>query len=204
MKIEGSKIILEKGDKFSIEVESTAADAVQQPQVAPAPEAIKPGQPISFNLKIYNDRPQPVVIDNKINFVVSNPDKNGLYYGDNGGKAYTGSYNRVAYIVGGDYKEKSITIPALGSVDLKIEYSAVTGSIWKNDGITIFGLNVVTGLGGRTPVPESYVKGPLWPSSRGKSNVLLYVSGDSNVVVPTCLSSNKEFLDGEAYVVRIS
>lgn len=203
MKIEGNRIILEAGDKFEVIVGASAnADAeVQKPNGDM--EVKKPGQPVTFNLKIKNTRPTAVVIDNKINFVLANPDKNGFYYGDNNGGAYLGPYNRIAVVLNGSYVQRSITIPAYGEVVLPISYQEITGAVWCERGTKKYGTDVVTGMGGRNLVPESFVNEPSWPSTRGKSNVLLYVDGNSNVVVPTCLSGDVLFENNATYEIKI-
>ena len=203
MKIDGNKVILEAGDKFEVIVNASAPAAAEVQQPSAEVQEKKPGQPVNFNLKIKNTRPTAVVIDNKINFVLANPDKNGFYYGDNNGGAYLGPYNRVAIILNGSYVQRSITIPAYGEVVLPINSSSVTGAVWCEGGQKKYGTDIVTGMGGRNLVPESYVKSAGWPASRGKSNVLLYVDGDSNVVVPTSLSSDICFVNGATYEIKI-
>lgn len=214
MKIIGNTIVLESGDKLNVEVVSSAAQSSNQhtSEAAPAsseaqqgPAAANglPGKPIDMTLKIVNTHPYAITIDNKINFVLANPCPNGYYYGDNGGKAWTGAYNRVAVILGKEYKAKSITIPANSEVEFQVRYEAITGVVYLNDAKTVFATNLLTGLGGRNLAEDSVVKGPDWPASRGKSNVLLYVDGDSNVIVPECLSPNIKFEQNGVYVLKV-
>ena len=169
----------------------------------PSPSEKTPGKVITFTLKVRNNRSTAVTLDDKINFVLANPDPNGFYYGDNNGQPWTGPYNRVAYSPMGTGKMNCITIPANSEKAFTISYSGVTGKVYNND-LTLYGSDVITGLGGRNLVSEAYVNSSQWPASRGKSNILLYVNGESNVVVPGCLDSSIRFEDGKIYTVNIS
>ena len=203
MKIEGNKIILEKGDKFTVEVQETAAAAATVTNPVVQTPSAKPGQVIAINLAIKNTRSKDVVIDNKVNFVLANPDRNGFYYGGEKGKPYLGAYNREAYFFDGSYKAKSVTIPAGQTVTKKVVFSQTVDVVHCNGGKQLYDSNLVCGLGGRNLVPESYVKSAAWSTSRGATNVLLYVDNNSNVVVPKCLSGDIAFEDGKTYVLEI-
>lgn len=203
MKIEGNRIILEKGDKYTIEVADATNSGASTGQQPTAADAKKPGQPISFFLKLKNKRLKEVVIDSKINFVLANPDKNGFYYGSIGGNAYKGKYNREPFYIDGINAKKYITIPAGGEKIIKVNYSDTVAAVYCNGGSKLYGNNVVCGFGGRSLVPESYVRSGEWINSRGRSNILLYQNGDSGVVVPSCLSDDILFEDGKTYELEI-
>lgn len=203
MRIQGNKIVLENGDKFTIEVESTAAGAAEVTNPATQSQVKEPGKVISFNLAFKNTRNEKVVIDNKVNFVLANPDCNGFYYGGDKNQPYLGAYNREAYYFDSAYKAKSIVIPAGQTVTKKVTFSSTVGAVHYNGGKSVYDTNVVCGLGGRGLISESYVKSSAWSESRGKTNVLLYVDNDSRVIVPKCLPSDIVFEDGKTYVLEI-
>ena len=203
MKVIGNRIVFEPGDKFTVEVAGATNEQAQSDQQPSAADAKKPGQVIKFNLKLVNKRATEVVIDSKINFVLANPDKNGFYYGSSNGAAYKGAYNREPYYVNGSNAHKAIKIPAGGEVIIPIQYSDVVKAVYCEGGSKLYASNLVCGLGGRSLVPESYVNSATWNESRGRSNVLLYVDGDSRVVVPSCLPSDIQFKEGETYELQI-
>lgn len=162
---------------------------------------VTPGKVVTFNVIIKNSRSQAVTLDDKINFVVANPDVNGFYYGANGdGTPYTGFYNRWGVALVGNGKK--ITIPAYGSQVFKMTPNANSNIFYQNG--TPYGSGVENGLGGRNLVSQKQIDDcTTWPSSRGRANVLLYVDGDSNVVVPQSLDSNIFFEEGGTYTVVI-
>lgn len=203
MRIQGNKIVLEKGDKFTIEVESTAADAAEVTNPATQSQVKTPGDIITFNLAFKNTRNEDVIIDNKVNFVLANPDRNGFYYGGDKNQPYLGAYNREPYYFDNNYKAKSIVIRAGQTVTKKVTFSSQVAAVHYNGGKSVYDTNVVCGLGGRSLVSEEYVKSSAWSASRGKTNVLLYVDNDSRVVVPKCLPSDIVFEDGKTYVLEI-
>lgn len=159
-----------------------------------------PSKVVSFTLKIQNKRSSAIAIDDKINFVLANPDRNGFYYGEVNGSPYTGIYNRFEIKPLGTGNKKSITIPANGEKSFTLKPSSECEVF--NPDKSLYG-NVLNGFGGRNLVTKEFVNSESWNSSRGKTNVMLYVDGDSNIVVPECMDSNVVFEDGKTYTLII-
>jgi len=167
---------------------------------APAPSGKTPGKVITFNFRIKNSKAQAVTIDDKVNFVLANPDRNGFYYGANGdGSAYKGWYNRWSLALTGN--NTKITIPAGGEKTFSLRPVSYS-NIFNSDG-TPYGKDIANGFGGRNLVSKADLDKNGWNSSRGYSNVLLYVDGDSDKVVPDFMDSSVVFEQDKTYTATI-
>ena len=167
---------------------------------APEPSGKTPGTVITFDFRIRNNKSQAVTIDDKVNFVMANPDRNGFYYGANAdGSAYKGFYNRWSLALTGNGGK--ITIPAGGEKTFSLRPIAYS-NIFNQDG-TPYGSDVANGFGGRNLVSKADLDKNGWNPSRGYSNVLLYVDGDSDKVVPDFMDASVVFEQGKTYTATI-
>ena len=164
---------------FSKNQEDTTTPAVQ-PVVNPGQDNTNPatGNPVvNFNIELVNNTGQTVNLDGDIVFVLGNPDHNGNYFG-----GYQGSYLRTGHI---RFYGSSVSMAPN-------QRQVFSGLTWRDED---------TGLGmGETS--------PLNPSLLGVAqrprNVLVYVGGDSEVVLCDNLDPSTIFREGENYTITLS
>ena len=143
---------------------------------------------ISINVCIENRKGEDVTLDGDLCFILANPTRNGEYIG------WTGVYNRTSHI---NFADGPVTIPAGGSQTFEgLTYSEEVDIM--DGGGTVVDHRVI-GLGGRNPLAEA-----LMPDIGRPSNVLLYVSGDSEVAVCDCMDSSIIFENEGTYQIKVS
>ena len=166
-----------------------------QPEPQPEPEGPTPAKVINCFLKIKNTISKEVAIDDRIELVLANPDRNGFYYGDINGEPWTGCYNNIEINPYGTGDTESIIIPADGEVLLPVRYEEVVGSVYNSD-LSLYGKDVVTGLGGRNPVSVLN----LYTNGMEPVNVRLFFKGKT---ISTVLDPFAVFEEGKTYTITI-
>ena len=143
---------------------------------APAPTPTPGGNPvISINVRITNAHGSPVILDGDLKFTLGNPDKRGNYFG------WGGPYNGTDHIYFYPYSV------SLGAGETRV-FNGVT---WRDK-------DTGMGLGGKSPADA----GQLAAADRPR-NVLLYVGGNSTVVLCDNMDPNIVFEEGGTYDIVI-
>jgi len=176
-----------------------AKDIVNGVTPVPTPSGKTPATVISFKFKIKNNKKESVTIDDNVNFVLANPDKNGFYYGGKDGTPYIGWYNRWKTPLVGNGKKITIAAGKEATFTLKPSESS---NIFNADG-SLYGNNVINGFGGRNLVSKADMDKNGWNKDRGYTNVLLYQDGYSNKVVPEFMDADVVFVQGNTYTAII-
>lgn len=141
---------------------------------------------ISVTLDLVNQSGRDVTLDGEVCLVLANPDTKGRYHG------WTGVYNRTPHI---RFAPSKVTVKAGGTHRATFTYDDITEEIMDAKG-TVVETNLRNGLGFRRPLDKS-----LLSVANRKSNVLLYIGGDSEVIVCDPLPADV-FEDGKAYTVK--
>jgi hypothetical protein len=142
---------------------------------------------ITIGIELVNNTGTTVTLDGDIVFVMSNPDHNGNYFGRwSDGSPYTLSSNRTDHI---RFSGSSVTL----APNDKVTFG---GLRWQDSEFNVNGQG--GGMGEKSPLHPS-----LLPSNRPR-NVLVYVDGNSEVVLCDNMDPNIIFRDGETYTISLS
>lgn len=155
-----------------------------QPQPDPQPTPTPPGPTptpgpsgdnpvISINIRITNNKSEPIVLDGEVAFVLGNPDHNGHYLG------WMGEYNTTSHI---RFIQAPVTIgPG--------QTATFNGLTWNDDG---------NGMGEKSPLDPS----KLYLADRPR-NVLFYVNGVSETILANNMDPSIIFTEGGTYDIVI-
>ena len=177
-------IIFEDGGIYDIVI-SYAPEPEPTPQPGPEPEPTPQiGNPvISIGINLVNNTGTTVTLDGDIVFVMGNPDHNGNYLGFwADGSPYDGVSNRTDHI---RFSGSPVTIGAGGT-------ASFGGLTWRDS-------DCGAGMGEKSPLHPS-----LLAAAQRPRNVLVYVDGNSEVVLCDNMDPNIIFRDGETYTIVLS
>ena len=190
-------IIFKDGETYTIVLSSNSAAPAPQPQPEPEPEPIPQPQPepepqptptvgnpvISIGINLVNNTGTTVTLDGDIVFVMGNPDHNGTYMGYwADGTPYTLPSNRTDHIT---FSGSRVTL-APGEV------ASFGGLTWRD-------ADCGAGMGEKSPLHPS-----LLASVNRPRNVLVYVDGNSEIVLCENMDPSIIFRDGETYTISLS
>ncbi len=157
---------------------SSTSTPNSDPTPTPNPTPSSSESIININVRITNNRSTALALDGDLQFVLANPDKNGVYHGTNDdGSPYKGAYNRSGHL---KFSSSSVTIPAGQS--------------------KVFAMNNVE-LGGRSPLEPSKITWTI--ETRAPRNVMLYINGNSSAVLANNMDPNIVFANGGTYDIVI-
>ncbi len=141
--------------------------------VNPTPSVANPV--ISINVRIINYVGRTITLDGEMVFILGNPDHNGNYLG------WEGFYNYTDHI---RFSDSAVSIPTGGSRTF--------------NGLTWCDTDTGRGMGEKSPLNPS-----LLEAAKSPRNVLLYVDGNSEIVLADNMDSSIVFQDGGTYNVVI-
>ena len=174
-----SNIVFEDGKTYDIVISSAPAPVDPTPvdptPVDPTPTVTNPV--ITIGVNFVNNTGTTVTLDGDMVFVLGNPDHNGNYFG-----GYAGPYLNTSHL---RFSNSSVTL-APG------ETKSFGGISWR-DGDT------GQGMGETSPLQSS-----LLGRAQTKSNVLVYVDGNSEMVICDNLDSSIVFKEGGTYDIYLS
>ena len=130
---------------------------------------------ISINITIVNNSGSLVTLDGDLKFTLGNPDHNGNYLG------WNGPYNGTDHI---GFSSSQVTLAAG-------ESRTFNGLTWRD-------ADTGCGLGDKSPANAEQLAAAGRPR-----NVLLYVGGESTVVLPENMDPTIIFEEGHTYTVTI-
>ena len=166
-------IVFEEGGTYTIYLSSVGSTPSVNPTPTPTPST--GGNPaISINLRITNAHGSAVSLDGDLKFTLGNPDKFGNYFG------WPGPYTGTDHI----YFSGPVTLAA---GETRIFYNV--GWTEKETG---------WGLGGKSPADAAQLAAAERPR-----NVVLYIGGNSEIVLCDNMDPNIVFEQGGTYDIVI-